>query len=217
MEHGSDLPARPPVPSVEELRSLLHGMDIYLLDQLLKGRLRPSLKVLDAGCGEGRNVAYLTAAGFSVAAVDRDEARLARVRELAAQRAPDPSRVEVHRAELERLPFPDGAFDVGVSCAVLHFAANHAQFDAQLAELWRVLRKGGMLFARLASSIGLPEPPRALGQGRHLLPDGTERYLVDEPRLLAAAERLGGKLLEPLKTTVVQGKRAMTTWVVEKQ
>ena len=51
-----------------------------------------------------------------------------------------------------------------------------------------------------------------LGEGRFFLPDETERYLVDERRLVDAAARLGALQLDPIKTTVVQGLRAMTTW-----
>jgi hypothetical protein len=51
---------------------------------------------------------------------------------------------------------------------------------------------------------------------RFRLPDGTERYLIDEAMLLDLTERLGGRLLDPLKTTLVQNQRCMTTWVVRK-
>jgi tellurite methyltransferase len=54
-------------------------------------------------------------------------------------------------------------------------------------------------------------------EGRiHLLPDGSYRYLVDESYLLAATQELGGTLIDPLKTTVVQNQRSMTTWVLQK-
>jgi hypothetical protein len=52
--------------------------------------------------------------------------------------------------------------------------------------------------------------------GRFRLPDGTTRYLVDEAALMDWTRRLGGRLLDPLKTTIVHGQRSMTTWVVRK-
>ena len=52
--------------------------------------------------------------------------------------------------------------------------------------------------------------------GRYLLPDGSERYLVDEAMLMRFTAALGGSLVDPLKTTVVQDQRCMTTWVVRK-
>jgi hypothetical protein len=51
---------------------------------------------------------------------------------------------------------------------------------------------------------------------RHLLPDGSERYLVDEAMLIALTRTLGGSLVDPIKTTVVQDQRCMTTWVVRR-
>jgi hypothetical protein len=110
---------------------------------------------------------------------------------------------------------------------VLHFARDAAHFEAMLRGCWRVLRPGGVFFCRLASSIGVegrirPEPgggapPSGATSGRFVLPDGTTRYLVDEGVLMSWTAALGGDLLDPLKTTVVQDQRAMTTWVVRKR
>ena len=85
-----------------------------------------------------------------------------------------------------------------------------------LAGAWRLVRPGGLFFCRLASSIGMEGRFVPLGNGRYRLPDGSERYLVDEARLLALTAELGGTLVDPLKTTVVQGQRCMTTWVVRR-
>jgi tellurite methyltransferase len=48
------------------------------------------------------------------------------------------------------------------------------------------------------------------------LPDGSERYLVDEALLVTLTKDLGGQFADPLKTTVVQNQRSMTTWVMRK-
>jgi hypothetical protein len=48
------------------------------------------------------------------------------------------------------------------------------------------------------------------------LPDGSERFVVDEATLLTWTSTLGGRLGDPLKTTNVQQMRCMTTWVMEK-
>ncbi len=185
-------------------------IDIYLFDQLLKGRIQPAMRLLDAGCGRGRNLIYLVGAGHDVHAVDADEANVAAVRE----RMPALADARVQVAQVEALPFADDAFDVVVSNAVLHFARDHDHFDAMVAEMLRVLAPGGMLFARLASDIGLEDRVERLGGGRARLPDGSTRYVVDEARLLAWTERAGATLLDPIKTTNVQGLRCMTTWVL---
>ncbi len=193
------------------------GIDIYLFDQLLKGRIGPGDRVLDAGCGSGRNLVYLLRSGFDVSAVDANPHAIAEVRALAARHAPALSEERFRIEPVERMSFPDSAFTVVISSAVLHFASGDAPFDAMLAEMWRVLAPGGMLFARLATTIGMESRVRPLGNRRFALPDGSERYLADEAMLVARTASLGGQLLDPIKTTIVQDQRSMTTWVVRKQ
>jgi hypothetical protein len=73
-----------------------------------------------------------------------------------------------------------------------------------------------VFFCRLASSIGIESRVRGLGSGRFLLPDGSERYLVTETRLMDLTTQLGGELIDPIKTTIVQNQRSMTTWVMRR-
>ena len=191
-------------------------IDIYLFDQLLKGRSRKGDRILDAGCGSGRNLIYLLRQGFDVSAVDPNPYAVEEVRELAARLAPslDPSRFR--HEPVEAMSFADEAFTVVVSSAVLHFAADDAHVEAMVRGLWRVLAPGGMLFTRLATTIGIADRVQPLGRNRFVLPDGSQRYLVSESILMQWTRSLGGQLLEPLKTTLVQDQRAMTTWVVRK-
>jgi SAM-dependent methyltransferase len=191
-------------------------IDIYLFDQLLRGRVRPGQRVLDAGCGGGRNLVYLLREGYEVYGSDADPAAVTQVRALAAELAPGTPADRFRVEPMEHPSFADGSMDVVLANAVLHFARDHAHFDATIDGLWRVLAPGGLLFARLASTIGMADRMHPLGDGRFLLPDGSERYLVDEARLMATTRRLRGSLLDPLKTTIVQDQRCMTTWVVGK-
>lgn len=206
-------PLQPPSAA---LREAFGDIDIYLFDQLLRGRFDGVRTVLDAGCGGGRNLVWLLRAGYDVHAVDRDERAVEHVRRLAADLAPHLPAENVRVAEVDALPFADASMDVVISSAVLHFAADEAHFGRMVDEAWRVLRPGGMLFARLASSIGIEGRPRPAGDGRYHLPDGSVRFLVDQAGLLARTEALGGVLLDPIKTTNVQNLRAMTTWVLRK-
>ena len=198
------------------LSELFGEIDIYLFDQLLKGRLPPGACVLDAGCGGGRNLVYFLGAGYEVFGVDQSAEAIAHARRLAARLAPRLPAANFLVAAVEEMPFPDGRFDAVLSSAVLHFARDERHFRAMLDEMWRVLRPGGLFFARLASSIGIEGLVRPLGGRRHRLPDGSERFLVDEPMLFEAADRLGAVWLDPLKTTNVQNQRCMTTWVLRK-
>ena len=191
-------------------------IDIYLFDQLLKGRIVPGMLVLDAGCGPGRNLVYLLRSGFEVFGVDESSAAIAQTRRLAATLAPHLSQNNFRVEPVERMSFADAGFDVVLSSAVLHFAECEAQWMAMVEEMWRVLKPGGIFFARLASSIGMEDRVRPIANGRYDLPDGSQRFLVDEAMLLCVTTALGGEFIEPIKTTVVQNMRAMTTWCLRK-
>jgi SAM-dependent methyltransferase len=194
----------------------LGDIDIYLFDQILRGRIGPGDRVLDAGCGSGRNLVYLLRAGVDVSAADRNGVAVSEVRQLAATLAPSLSGDRFREEAVEHLSFADAAFTVVISSAVLHFAKDDAQFYGMVEAMWRVLAPGGILFARLATSIGIESQIQPLGDRRFRLPDGSTRYLADERMLVDLTNQLGGQLLDPLKTTLVQGQRAMTTWVVRK-
>ena len=193
------------------------SIDIYLFDQMLRGRIADAATVLDAGCGSGRNLVFMLRAGMNVFGVDASAEAIASVHELAASLAPSTPRERFMVQPLDEMSFADESMDVVVCSAVLHFARDEAHFNACVRELWRVLVPGGMLFCRLASTIGIETQVRPLAHRWHVLPDGSERFLVDADLLHALTARLGGTLLDPLKTTVVEGMRAMTTWVVQKE
>jgi SAM-dependent methyltransferase len=201
----------------ESLAAEFGPIDIYLFDQLLRGRVGAGARVVDAGCGSGRNLIYLLRSGYEVFGADPDPAAIASVRRIAEALAPHLPPENFRFESLEAMTFPDGFADLVISSAVLHFARDHAQFDAMLRATWRVVKPGGLFFCRLASTIGMESRMRALGSGRFLLPDGSERYLVDEARLVALTRDLDGELVDPLKTTVVQDQRCMTTWVVRRR
>jgi SAM-dependent methyltransferase len=194
------------------------AIDIYLFDQLLRGRITPRDRVFDAGCGFGRNLVYLLRAGCDVSAVDADPDAVAEARALAARLAPGLPASNFRVEPVQQTSFPDGFATVVVSSAILHFARTDKEFLAMLHGSWRHLGAGGLFFCRLASTIGMEARVHPSGEGprRYRLPDGTLRYLVDETLLMALTGRLGGRLLDPLKTTVVQDQRSMTTWVVRK-
>lgn len=201
---------------MSDLERQFGPIDIYVFDQLLRGRIRPGMRVLDAACGGGRNLIYLLQSGYEVFATDEDPRAVQAVRHLAASLAPNLPLENFRVEPVERMTFPGAFAEVVLSSAALHFARDDAQFDAMVDEMWRVLKPGGLLFCRLASSIGMEDRMRPLGDRRFALPDGSERYLVDEAMLMNLTARLGGRLLDPLKTTIVQNQRCMTTWVVRK-
>jgi tellurite methyltransferase len=197
---------------MRDLQAEFGQIDIYLFDQILRRRILPGMTILDAGCGAGRNLVYFLNEGYKVVGADSDPHAIAAVRHLAHHAPADHFRVE----PVERMSFPDGCADVLLSSAVLHFARDDAHFHAMLLGGWRTLRPGGLFFCRLASSIGIEHQIQRIEGRRHLLPDGSVRYLADEALLLDLAASLGATLLDPLKTTVVQNQRSMTTWILRK-
>lgn len=199
-----------------DLQQQFGQIDIYLFDQLLRGRITPGMRVLDTGRGSGRNLVYFLREGYEVFGVDTDPNAIACTRSLAASLAPalpaDNFRVEA----IEEMTFPDVFADLVLTSAVLHFARRDDHFEAMLRATWRVLKPGGLFFCRLASSIGMEHQVQRVSGRRFRLPDGSERYLVDEALLLRFTAEMGGQLADPLKTTVVQNQRSMTTWIMRK-
>lgn len=191
-------------------------IDIYLFDQLLRGRIAPGMKICDAGCGSGRNLVYFLREGYEVFAADANPVAMEDLRHLVDSIAPILARDNFRTEPVEAMSFPAAFADVVLSSAVLHFARDDDHFQAMLRGSWRVLKTSGLFFCRLASSIGIESQIKPVSGRRSLLPDGTERYLVDEALLTRLTRELGAEMLDPLKTTVVQNQRSMTTWVLRK-
>jgi tellurite methyltransferase len=247
--------------SLFDLQECFGGIDIYLFDQLLKRRFVAGMRVLDAGCGSGRNLVYFLRSGYECFGVDKSEQAIAQIRELAAELAPhlpaENFRVEPvermsfgkeanigqqagrlsadfanldyieptdsqqtalrgQKSELSRTENSSG-FDVVLSSAVLHFARDEQQWQSMVNEMWRLLKPGGIFFVRLASTIGIEDLVTLVAGRRYHLPDGSDRFLVDAAMLQRVTAALGGEFVEPIKTTIVDNMRAMTTWVVRKK
>ena len=193
------------------------SIDIYVFDQLLKGRLQPGMAILDAGCGAGRNLVYFLRHGFKVYGVDQAPDAITQIRSLAGQLAPDHNN-DMFRVEgIDQMSFGDASFDVVISSAVLHFALHEAHWHAMVNEMWRVLKPGGIFFARLSSTVGIEDQLQSLGGRRYRLPRGHDWFLVDYDMLNEKTIELDGEWLEPFKTVVVHNSRSMSNWCLRKQ
>jgi SAM-dependent methyltransferase len=201
--------------AVMSIQEQFGQIDIYIFDQILRGNILPGMRVLDAGCGYGRNLVYLLRAGCEVFALDEDAEGVEHVRQLSASLQTGLPAENFQVGFIEKMPFPDGFADVVLCNSVLHFARDEEQFRAMLAELWRVLKPGGMLFSRLGSRIGMDF--ERLRGNVFKIRDGSEWFLVDEEMLMDLTEELNAVLVDPLKTTIVQDYRCMTTWVLRKR
>ncbi len=199
------------------MRTQFGNIDIYLFDQLLKERFAVGQRILDAGCGEGRNLYYFLQQGYEAYGIDQNGEAIDAVRAMAADlpTACPPENFVV--GSIENMPFAAESFDWVICNAVLHFAQNQAHFENMLNGLWKTVKAGGYLWIRLASSIGLEADLIPLGQGRFLLPDGSERFLVSMEDLINYTKSLDAGLFEFIKTTNVQNLRCMTTWCLQKK
>ena len=196
------------------IQELFGEIDIYVFDQILRGNIAPAMRILDAGCGYGRNLVYLLRERAEIFAIDANPKAVDHVRQLSNSLNPGLPKENFQVGRVEQMPFPAEFADVVLCSSVLHFARNDAQFHAMLADLWRVLRPGGLLFCRLASRIGMDFEP--MGNGLYAMPDGQAWYLVDEQKLMALTASMEAALVDRLKTTIVQNHRCMTTWVLRK-
>lgn len=190
-------------------------IDIYVFDQILRGNITADMRVLEAGCGYGRNLVHLLREGCEVFALDADAAGVEHVRRLSESLQTGLPAENFRVGLVEAMPFPDDLADVVICSAVLHFARDEEHFRAMLSEVWRVLRPGGMLFCRLGSRIGMDF--EEVREGIFVVGDGSEWFLVGEEMLLDLTEELNAVLVDPLKTTIVQDYRCMTTWVLRKR
>lgn len=194
--------------SIEEV---IGSTDIYLVDQMMKGRYRESDVILDAGCGGGRNLHWFLRNGIAIYGVDQNADAIGGL-----QRHYPTLAGRFGVAEVESLPFENDRFDHVLSSAVLHFARDTAHFQQMMAEMVRVLRPFGSLFIRMTTDIGIEGRVRLVGGGVYDLPDGSRRFLLTRELLAETMRKNGLSFLEPFKTVNVNDLRSMSTLVLVK-
>ena len=194
----------------------LGRIDIYLLDQLMKNRVHPSMRILDAGCGSGRNTQYFVENNFDIWGIDRQAEAIEVIQENVRHWNPkyDPSKFSI--ADLTKIPFPADHFDFIISSALLHFAENRAHFLQLMEEKIRVLRPNGILWFRMTTKHTLEQYAQHLHDDIYALPDGSTRYLLDLEVLSQLMEKHALQFLDPFKTVNVANLRTMATVVLQK-
>ncbi|MDN5201811.1 class I SAM-dependent methyltransferase [Fulvivirgaceae bacterium BMA10] len=202
--------------NIQELNKELGNIDIYLLDQILKCRFKKSDKILDVGCGEGRNLIYFLNNGYDVFGVDRNQKAIEMLQTMARSinRKYEPERFMVW--DIESMRIPENFFDVVICSAVLHFAQSTEHFHTLVDKVCNVLKPGGILFIRMTSDIGIENNIHPVGQGIYKLLDGTTRFLINENLLKEIMAKYHLEFLEPLKSVNVDHKRSMATLILTK-
>lgn len=196
---------------INTVQSLLGQTDIYLIDQIMKGRYTAADIILDAGCGGGRNMFWFLHSGFNIIGIDTNKVAIEALQEKFRELS---SRFAV--AAVEDSGFADNHFNHIICSAVLHFAKNTAHFKLMLKEMVRILKPGGTLFIRMTSDIGIENKVRLIADGVYLIPDGSTRFLLTRQLLTDCLLEYNLCFAEPIKTTNVADERCMSTLILQK-
>lgn len=197
--------------SIEKLINSIGGIDIYLLDQILKERYRSDALILDAGCGDGRNLKWFYDHSYSFYGVDANANSIATAKE----KYPKLSN-NFTIQNLDVLHFKNQMFDHVICSAVLHFAQNTQHFLNMFSELVRVLKPGGSLFLRMTTLESIEKHAQPIADGVYFLPDNTNRFLLTKELLNSLIANYNLKLSAPKKYVNVNDERSMCTLVFEK-
>lgn len=196
---------------MEEITKLIGNTDIYVIDQILKGRYIEGEKILDAGCGYGRNLKWFFQNNFDIYGVDRSEEAILEAKNIYVK-----SKSNFMNVDIEELPYKNHFFDHIITSAVLHFANDSEHFYKMISELERVLKVKGTLLVRMASGFATKNTFEHIQNGIYALRDGDERFLINQEILNTICNNFKLSLIEPVKTTNVNDLRCMTTLVFEK-
>ena len=195
-----------------EINHTIGNIDLYLLDQILKGRITPEMKILDAGCGEGRNLYYFIKNNYQhIYGVDPNHTAI-RMLQMTGKRIPKENFL---CSGIEEMPFTHHMFDYIICNAVLHFSQSHEHFNKLFTKLVEVLKPTGQLFIRMTSNHGM-EKAMAKENGLFELPDGSQRYLLEISEISPLMKQHKLELVEPVKSVHVHEQRTMTTLVLKK-
>ena len=197
--------------NIQSLKEHIKGVDIYILDQILKDRYQPGTNILDVGCGNGRNLKWFYQASFKIHGIDPNMERLKQCKELYKLQQEN-----FMKATAEEIPYEANSFDHVICVAVLHFAVDLSHFYKMFEELLRILKPQGTLFIRVASNFGMENRVKLISPGDYEMLDGTTRFLLTQKILDEIQTKYSISLLENVKTTIVHNKRCMTTLVIQK-
>lgn len=197
--------------NIQSLKESVDGIDIYILDQILKNRYQPGDEILDAGCGSGRNLKWFYSVDYKIYGIDISLKDIEYCKKVYSEQ-----KNHFIQASVEKIPFEENTFDHVICNAVLHFAEDLSQYSKMFKELLRILKPNGSLFIRMASNFGMENQVELLANGNYILPDGSTRFLLTKEILKDLVNNKSIELMEDTKTTIVKDKRCMTTLVIKK-
>lgn len=189
----------------------IRDVDLYLLDQVLKGRIPEKSSILDAGCGSGRNFRFFAELGYNITGIDPN------VNFIENLKLKFPNyKQKLTMASIEGFE-SETKFDFIICNAVLHFAKDHSHFEKMMNALVKLMASGGMLFIRMTTNLGINTSNFEEKNGVFALPDGTFRYLLTEEKIAQITKDYDLKFVDPIKSVLVDNIRSMGVLVLQKR
>lgn len=191
--------------TIQELNRELGNIDLFLLDQILKGRFEQAARILEVGCGEGRNLTYFIRNGYDVWGIDHHPTALQMLRMIGHSLHTNFDKEKFIEAKITEIPFPPQSFDAIICSAVLHFSPSEEAFFAAWDEMMKVLRKDGFLFISMYSSIPFPGKTQS------------DFFLLTETLYRTVLQRYKLQEIEPTRTVVTGDAQAIAYLILKKE
>ncbi|XOV92594.1 MAG: class I SAM-dependent methyltransferase [Bacteroidota bacterium] len=198
----------------ENLNNTFGDIDLELLDLVLKGFFREGQRLLDAGCGEGRNLIYFLQKNFDVYGIDSEKSSVDLVKYMFRNFCKDPN--NVRQEEISNTTFSSGMFDAIICSRVLHFSETELHFLKSWEQLIRMLKSGGILYLSMDSMIGFANKVTKLSDGKWQFQDGKIRFLLDENLLEKMQIEKSFEFIGPMKTIHYNSDHCQTIFSLKK-
>ncbi len=190
--------------------------DLFLIDLILKGKFIEGTRLLDAGSGEGRNLNYFLLNNFDVFALDKNASALRMLTYMAGMLNPETGKDHFIEGDILDHPFPANHFDYILCLSVLHFANSRQEFGKMIRNLLYPLKTGGKIVLGMNSVFGSEEIIEKTSPDLYRMPDGSNRFLLDEEILRNFKEDNNLEIEEQARTLIIHGKESYTGLMLKK-
>ncbi|MCE9628722.1 MAG: class I SAM-dependent methyltransferase [Candidatus Vogelbacteria bacterium] len=194
----------------------------YWKDFLVEIENKKIKKVLDLGCGAGRNTEMIWSLGFNVYGVDLHEDMVSTTMTRMKTLAPEINwSLRIVQTDMTSLPYMDGSFDVVLSNGVYHNVSSVEDLEIAIQESARVLSNNGFLCINIFTSKYIDHNTLEKESSNHLYTtkEGLDMILISSEELIAICDKYNLKLQENLTEYVSEvstGKRSVARGVFKK-
>ncbi len=205
----------PPNLPEENYNNVFGDIDLELLDLILKGYFSNVKRLLDVGCGDGRNLIYFLQKEFEIYAIDQDKSCVELVRYMVRNFERDPERI-IHAAILDRT-FSKNFFDAVLCSRVLHFSESEQSFLRSWYKMHEILKPGGLLYVSSDTMIGFERNVRRIDSEKWQFSDGSVRFLVSNELLQKMDIEKHFEWIAPMKTIHYGDHHAQVVFCLKKR